>query len=236
MRRPGVASTPSSRGPTRVPSLPPDAEWYSRGYLPHCEAPGAVQMLTFRLGDALPALAVEQMRADPTCRTDDARWERLQAYLDAGHGACYLRDRRIATLVENALLWFDGERYRLLAWSVMPIEACRTGSRPECLIAALGGLCKPQSQSLQYAGLSNHVHTLIETSEGHSLERATHSWKSYTSSEANKMLGRRGVFWQKECFDRYMRSMQHFEATVAYIDGNASWFSSARRIHGDREA
>jgi len=45
---------------------------------------------------------------------------RIAAYEDAGHGACWLRDKRIATLVEKALLHFDGERYRLIAWCVMP--------------------------------------------------------------------------------------------------------------------
>ncbi len=37
-----------------------------------------------------------------------------------GHGACWLGDPRIARLVEEALLHFDGKRYRLIAWCVMP--------------------------------------------------------------------------------------------------------------------
>lgn len=41
-------------------------------------------------------------------------------YEDAGHGACDLRDPRIAEIVENALLHFDGQRYRLLEWCIMP--------------------------------------------------------------------------------------------------------------------
>lgn len=40
--------------------------------------------------------------------------------MDAGYGQCYLRDPRIGQLVENALLYFDGDRYRLLAWVIMP--------------------------------------------------------------------------------------------------------------------
>jgi putative DNA methylase len=31
-----------------------------------------------------------------------------------------LRDERVATLVQDAFLHFDGERYRLLAWVIMP--------------------------------------------------------------------------------------------------------------------
>jgi len=32
--------------------------WHSRGYLPHLDAPGELQALTFRLADALPAKLV----------------------------------------------------------------------------------------------------------------------------------------------------------------------------------
>ena len=45
---------------------------------------------------------------------------RIEEWLDRGHGACQLKDRRIAKLVEDALLHFDGDRYQLLAWVIMP--------------------------------------------------------------------------------------------------------------------
>ena len=39
-------------------SVPPMRQaptyWHSRGYLPHFDQPGLVQMVTFRLADALP--------------------------------------------------------------------------------------------------------------------------------------------------------------------------------------
>lgn len=71
-------------------------EWRSRGYLPHYDVPHALQMITFRLADALPAEIVGAIMADPRIRTDSERWERMQKYLDAGHGACHLRDPRVA--------------------------------------------------------------------------------------------------------------------------------------------
>ncbi len=55
---------------------------------------------------------------------------RVEEFLDAGHGACWLRQPEVAALVEGALRHFDGERYRLLAWCVRPnhvhalIETC----------------------------------------------------------------------------------------------------------------
>ena len=44
----------------------------------------------------------------------------METYLDAGHGSCFLKEARIAELVEKALHHFDGVRYRLLSWVVMP--------------------------------------------------------------------------------------------------------------------
>ncbi|HEX3128772.1 MAG TPA: transposase [Thermoanaerobaculia bacterium] len=44
----------------------------------------------------------------------------VSKYEDAGYGACWLRDDRIAATVEETLLVFDGQRYRLSAWCVMP--------------------------------------------------------------------------------------------------------------------
>jgi REP element-mobilizing transposase RayT len=40
--------------------------------------------------------------------------------MDKGHGSCWLKIPSIAGLVEEALLHFDGERYILNAWVVMP--------------------------------------------------------------------------------------------------------------------
>ncbi|MCZ7670580.1 MAG: hypothetical protein M5U34_27230 [Chloroflexi bacterium] len=79
--------------------------WYSRGYLPHFDAPGLIQGITFRLWDSLPADIVQTLAEE----ADDAQKRaRVEAYLNDGYGACYLDDPRIARLVENALLYFDG--------------------------------------------------------------------------------------------------------------------------------
>jgi REP element-mobilizing transposase RayT len=77
-------------------------------------------MITFRLHDALPVSRRVEWEALLNIPDDVTRREKVELYLDAGYGSCALRDARIARLVENALLHFDGQRYRLLAWVVMP--------------------------------------------------------------------------------------------------------------------
>lgn len=123
-----------------------------------------------------------------------------------------MRDERIATVVEDALLYFDGQRYRLLAWCVMP----------------------------------NHVHVVIETFRGQSLSHTVHSWKSFTATQANRILGRTGAFWQREYHDRFMRHDEHLRQTVEYVEYNPvkaglvrqaeDWCFSSARYRGKEES
>src|SRR5215831_12166769 len=92
----------------------PHKGWHSRGYLPHFDSQDVVQFVTFRLADSLPAEALVKLRtaAKPESLRDEM--------LDHGWGACWLRRDDVARLVEEAFLAFDGSRYRLLAWTIMP--------------------------------------------------------------------------------------------------------------------
>jgi REP element-mobilizing transposase RayT len=88
--------------------------WHSRGYLPHFDTPETVQFVTFRLGDSLPKAVTE------TLLHREADVHRIERELDMGLGACWLNQSEIASLVGGALLHFDGQRYRMLAWCLMP--------------------------------------------------------------------------------------------------------------------
>jgi REP element-mobilizing transposase RayT len=110
----------------------------NRGHLPHWERQGAVYFVTFRLADSLPQGALqtieferkdivktaEQQKRELTAaehdRLDKLFSERIDRYLDSGQGDCHLARAEIADLVVAALQHFDGTRYRLLAWCVMP--------------------------------------------------------------------------------------------------------------------
>ena len=126
------------------------AGWRSRGYLPHLDAPDLVQHVVFRLADSLPAHFREKIGTIPVTE----RVHAIDASLDQGYGRRDLMIPEVASLVQQALLRFDGERYSVIAWCVMP----------------------------------NHVHTLIETRDGHRLDRIVHAWKSFTAKQANHYL------------------------------------------------
>jgi len=131
----------------------------------------------------LPKEVIERLYS----KTDsEEKYKHIGALLDQGLGSCILANACCGEIVEQALLHFDGQRYRLLEWCVMP----------------------------------NHVHVLLETMKDWPLGNIVHSWKSYTAKAINKTLGREGVLWQADYFDRYIRNDAHLQAVRNYIHNN----------------
>jgi len=84
---------------------------------------------------------------------------------------------------------------------------------------------------LAWVVMPNHVHALVEIWQV-PLGKILQSWKSYTSKEANQILGREGTFWAEDYFDRYIRDEDHFRRTVRYIENNPV---NARLVKGPEE-
>ena len=115
--------SPKANGDVGAPSESPK-EWYSRGYLPHRDAKELLQAVTFRLADRLPheklTLLEEELSNLPENQRATHRREKIEQWLDAGMGCCALRHPKLAEQMRDALLHFDGQRYQLLAWCIMP--------------------------------------------------------------------------------------------------------------------
>lgn len=175
----------------------------SRGRLPHWELDDAIYSITYRLVDSLPRTIIEHLKneretmirrlargkvltASERCDLDLEFHRRLDVELDRGYGSCLLRDPRVARMVIDNWLHFDDQRYRLIAWCVMP----------------------------------NHVHLIAHVFRGAMLDRIFHSWKSYSSHEANKILDREGTVWQREYFDRIVRDRKDLASSVEYVLNN----------------
>jgi REP element-mobilizing transposase RayT len=106
---------------------PTSSGWHSRGYLPHFDGGVIPQSITVRLFDSLPKILLQRWSYElshnrPESRDAELR-QRIEAYLNRGIGSAWLRNVRVATIVENGLLFFDDQRYTLSAWVVMPNHA-----------------------------------------------------------------------------------------------------------------
>jgi len=111
-----------------------------RGYFPHTKREGADYFVTFRLADSLPKEVLlrfegeraERLRLVQSAKSSDRKIadneetlnrdfrRQVERYLDQGAGACHLRRPEIADLMAGALKFFQGERYLLREWVVMP--------------------------------------------------------------------------------------------------------------------
>ena len=96
--------------------------WHSRGYLPHWDPGNRPIHLVLRLYDSIPkhllARWEEELRGAPD--REDQRRQRIEAALDQGMGACWLKQPNVARVVADALNHFNGNRYTLHAWVIMP--------------------------------------------------------------------------------------------------------------------
>jgi putative transposase len=183
--------------------------------LPHWSQAGTVCFITLRTWDSMPVHVVENWlaeRADWLRRhgIDPARpdWETLlrelprtiihefadfvsdrwNEHLDALHGTCVLRQPQLASIVADSLRRFDGDRYILGDFVIMP----------------------------------NHVHTLAAFPDEATQLAQCESWKHFTAVEINRVLHRRGRFWQQDEFDHLVRSTEQFEYLCDYIAKNPS--------------
>nr|MBA4148098.1 transposase [Verrucomicrobiota bacterium] len=107
-------------GGTPDSSGSPFLGWHERGYLPHFDAPNVTQFVTFTLCDAFPVIRRREWESALHEADDSTRRRKLEAWLDRGHGNCWLRQEEIASLVERKLREKDGNFYQLQAWVIMP--------------------------------------------------------------------------------------------------------------------
>ncbi|MFC5454846.1 transposase [Prosthecobacter fluviatilis] len=118
----------------------------TRGNLPHWDQAQSTYFITWRTADSIPRVVWQRWRQernswllahdinpasrdwrldfemlDEAARDDFRQFARsLESELDGCHGECALRDPQIARLVADALHHFDGSRYVLGDYVVMP--------------------------------------------------------------------------------------------------------------------
>ncbi|MBU6230283.1 MAG: transposase [Cyanobacteria bacterium REEB459] len=228
-RRSGVGEDPSltrRSGGGEDPSLT-RRSWRKR--LPHFDVPGLIQHITFHLADSLPRAAIEGMQQElaaiPEAERDGARRQRIQTLLDSGLGSCVLREAACAEIVQDSLLFGDGDRYHLLAWVVMP-------NHVHVLIEQIPGW--PMAKVVQ----SWKRHTSRQ------IHRLTPGWSSCTrpdtecnsviptDAECNSVIPTDADYksalpgaaipplWQRDYWDRFIRNDHHCLIAKRYIEEN----------------
>jgi len=107
----------------------------TRRRLPHWMQDSRIYFVTFRLADSIAKAKLNQWKEEleiwrhnqPNPESEENLSEQSRRYrkkqqewLDQGYGSCVLRNPEVSEIVEQTLLNFDGERYRLGDYVVMP--------------------------------------------------------------------------------------------------------------------
>jgi type I restriction enzyme R subunit len=114
---------------------------------PHWSQAGAIVFITFRTHDSIPREVLDRWEREKQewlmrsgLAVDGLHWSRVieslsdadqvefkrqfdrcrEAFLDTCHGECVLRRPELAQIVAKSLLHFDGQRYRMGDFVVMP--------------------------------------------------------------------------------------------------------------------
>ena len=108
---------------------------------------------------------------------------------------------------------------RLLDWSESGIHWLRDPQLARIVYDKLLWL-KGEAHALHaFTVMSNHVHLLTTLKEDQSLSSVMQLIKGSTSFQCNKLLGRRGTFWQSERYDRVLRRGEYWPV-LRYILNN----------------
>ena len=164
---------------------------HTRGRLPHWQVDDAVYLVTFGLWDSIPRDVFQRLVRDREDLLRSARSSTERARIDLAFG---LRiDQELDAGRGSCLLRDHGE---LVAGALSFFDRARYELHAWCV-------------------MPTHVHVMFFISSGADVPNVLHSWKSFVSHEIG--LGR---IWQREYFDRVIRTPQEYVNARAYVHAN----------------
>ena len=172
------------------------------GDLPHWRQQDVWYFITFRLADSIPLHVVEKIKEEREI---------------------WLKQHDINNLTATE----KSEYYTLFAkrtedWLNAGYGSCVLGD-PKIAQIVENTLLHFNNQRYildEYIIMPNHVHLLVKPLNNYLLPQILHSWKSFTASEINKALCKKGQLWMKESYDHIVRNQKAFFAIRDYIKNN----------------
>lgn len=188
---------------------------FRRRRLPHWDVPDGIYFVTTCLEGSIPAQGLVDLyryrdelavRAKPP-NLSEAEWDLhrhkllfacFDKLIDLQPAVKHLENPGAANIVRDAIYHFAGERYDLLAFVVMPSH--------------LHWVFRPRNDWIDSLANVNDDRT--------PREMITQSINGYTAHQCNRLLGRRGAFWQGEAYDHVVRNDDELLRIIQYIENN----------------
>ena len=207
---------------------------WSKRYLPHYNADAKFQMITYRLADSLPQTIQEKIAYhSPGSPQDFAgrqvseiqRRKSTEESLDKGYGSCLLAIDEVAQAQINNWKYFDGVKYDLIAYVVMPnhVHVLIKTKADYSLAKIVWGWKtyvskfvngRPDIYEKFIKSFDNKKSITFNTAP---LERLRHHKPAKSCGEPRKC---KQSIWNREYWDRFIRDENHFKSAIEYIHNN----------------
>lgn len=115
--------------------------------------------------------------------------------------------------------WRSDDATYFVTWHLHRAQPSLTVIERDQLAGVLRKFDGERYKLFAYVIMNDHVHVLLEPRPAFPLQGIVHSWKSF-SAWLLQRASRSGSIWQREYYDRIIRSESDFNEKLNYILGN----------------
>lgn len=183
-------------------------KYFYKRNLPHYYRPCACYFIAFRLAGSLPIKKVSKLKEEyefskQIIRRNSKNKKELEQKLSDSWKRYFEKIDKLLQEYKKSPKYLEKREIASLVSS------------------ALKFYDKKEYDLLCYCIMLNHVHVVFTLKENaRVLSKIMKSIKGYSARESNKILGRRGTFWQDESYDHIVRDEKELERIVYYVLNN----------------
>ena len=181
--------------------------------LPHWSQAGTLTFITWRTNDSIPHAVLMEWRKD-RCRwlvsheidPDDKEWRQQLAMLSQKQQQDFHR--------------YFSDRWQEELDSGHGECVLRNPELAQIVANSLAHFDDTRYVLTDFVIMPNHVHLLAAFEDEPTMLAQCESWKHFTAREINKLLDRKGRFWEQDGFDHLIRSDESFAYYRSYVGDN----------------
>ena len=206
---------------------------YYKRNLPHYQLEGYSYFVTFRLAGSLPLSVINKLKNDREKELEEIlniKGQKLKAekyyesqrnyfakfdgFLDKNKkGPHWLKNKKVAEIVKEAIHRRDKIEYDLIAYTIMPNHV-HIAFTP----IVDRDLSRSYLENLNDTS-ANDINVVLHN-RNYLVTEILRKLKGSTSRECNKFLNRTGSFWQHESYDHVIRDEKELKRLVEYVLNN----------------
>jgi REP element-mobilizing transposase RayT len=164
---------------------------------------GGIYFVTFRLEDSLPAAVCQQIR------------ERKRRFEEAKRSGRKMAPKELETFAK-----LSSRHIEELLDAGAGCCYMKDPRIAQIVAAAIQYWDDQRYRQYAWCVMPNHVHSVFKPIGIHTLSSVMSSWKSYTVKPANKLLARKGHFWEREYYDHLIRDDAELQRAIVYVRDN----------------